>query len=110
MRARATIVGVLLLVVLLVAACGSNTPSAEKTMNAKFDKIDYSMASMETVNAGFGPQLQQATERYIALVRQYKSLLGSDEAKHRLVAKGDEVSDYCLACAATLYDAAKKYD
>lgn len=110
MRARATIVGVLLLVVLLVAACGSSQSAAQKEMNAKFDKIDYLIASMETLNAGFGTQLQQETERYIALVRRYKDQLGTDEAKHRLVQKGDEVSDYCLACAATLYDAAKKYD
>jgi outer membrane lipoprotein-sorting protein len=109
MRTRAAIIGVLL-VVLLVAACGSSSSSAEKEMNAKFDKIDYSMASMETMNSGFGTQLQQATARYIALVRRYSDMLGADEARHRLVEKGDQVSDYCLACAATLYDAAKKYD
>ena len=101
--------GVLLLVVLLVAACGSGKSAAEKKMDARFDKLDYSMVSMETMNTGFGTQLQQATARYIALVHQYVSLLGRKEARHRLVAKGDEVSDYCLACAATLYDAAKKY-
>ena len=110
MRARATIVGVLLLVVLLVAACGSNQSAAEKKMNARFDQIDYSMASMETMNAGFGTQLQQTTYRYVALVRRYSDLLGRKEARQRLTAKGDEISDYCLACAATLYDAAKKYE
>jgi len=110
MGARITTLSVLLLTVLLVAACGSNTSSAEKTMNAKFDKIDYLMASMETMNSGFGPQLSNATNQYIALVRRYSGVLGADEARHRLVEKGDQVSDYCLACAATLYDAAKKYE
>jgi len=110
MRARATIVVMLLLGVLLLAACGSSQPAGQKEMNAKFDKIDYLMASMETMNAGFGPELQNATNRYIALVRRYSDQLGTTEAKQRLVEKGDQVSDYCLACAATLYDAAKKYD
>jgi hypothetical protein len=110
MGARITTLGVLLLTVLLVAACGSNQSAAQKEMNAKFDKIDYLMASMETMNSGFGPELTNATDRYVALVRRYSDQLGADEAKHRLVEKGDQVSDYCLACAATLYDAAKKYD
>jgi len=110
MGARIATLGVLLLTVLLVAACGSNQSAAQKEMNTKFDKLDYLMASMETMNSGFGPQLSNATNQYIALVRRYSDRLGADEARHRLVEKGDQVSDYCLACAATLYDAAKKYD
>lgn len=99
----------LLLAVLLVAGCGSNRSGAQKQMDAKFDSIDYSMANLETLTAGYGPNLRQATQRYIVLVRQYADLLGPDEARHRLNAKGDEVGPYCLACAASLYDEAKRY-
>ena len=108
MRARAVSVAVLLLAV-VVAGCGSNRSAAQKKMDAKFDRIDYAMANLETLTAAYGPNLRQATQSYIRLVRQYVGLLGADEAKHRLNEKGDEVSSYCLACAATLYDEAKRY-
>jgi hypothetical protein len=100
---------VLLLAVVLVAGCGSSRSDAQKQMDLKFDRIDYSMANMETLTAGYGPNLRQATQRYIGLVRRYAGVLGADEARHRLNAKGDEVGPYCLACAATLYGEAKRY-
>jgi len=108
MRARAVTLVVLLLAV-VVAGCGSNRSAAQKRMDAKFDRIDYSMANLETLTAAYGPNLRQATQSYIRLVRQYADLLGADEAKKRLTDKGDEVSSYCLSCAATLYDEAKRY-
>ncbi|HET7807415.1 MAG TPA: hypothetical protein VFK71_02890 [Gaiellaceae bacterium] len=99
----------LLLAVLLVAGCGSNRSAAQKQMDARFDSIDYSMANLETLTAAYGPNLRQATQRYIGLVRQYAHLLGANEARKRLTEKGDEVGPYCLSCAASLYDEAKRY-
>ena len=109
MGIRALTVSVLIAVLLLVAACGDNRSADRRAMDEKFRAIDYEMGNMENVNSGYGPQLQRATHRYIVLVRKYADLLGSDEARRRLVEKGDEVSAYCLPCMASLTDEAKKY-
>jgi hypothetical protein len=109
MRIRAITVGVLILALVLLAACGDNRSADRRAMDEKFRAIDYEMGNMENLNSGYGPQLQRATQRYIVLVRKYADLLGSNEARRRLVEKGDEVSSYCLPCMATLTDEAKKY-
>jgi hypothetical protein len=101
--------GVLLLAVVLVVACGDNRSAARKAMEAKFDRIDYKMATLETPAAPYNRYLDQATQQYIALIREYADELGPDEVKQRLVTKGDEIGPYCLPCEATLYDEAKKY-
>jgi hypothetical protein len=98
----------LLLVAILLAGCG-NQSAPEESMNAKFDKLDYTMANWETAAAPYDTHLAKATQQYIALVREYADQLGPDEAKRRLVEKGDEVEPYCLPCKATLYDEARKY-
>ena len=99
----------LLAVVLLVGCGGGNGSSADKEMNAKFQKLDFEIATIESLNTAYGTQMEDATKRYIALVRQYKDQLGADEAARRLVEKGDEIGPYCLVCKSTLYDEAKKY-
>lgn len=101
-------VGVLLLAVVLVA-CGDNRSADRRRMDAKFQKIDYQMGNLETLTSPYGPYLEQATRHYIALVHRWADLLGPDEAKRRLIEKGDEVAPYCIPCMATLDDEAKKY-
>lgn len=78
-------------------------------MDAKFDAIDYKIATLETTTASYGPYLTRATQEYIALVRKYADLLGPEEAKRRLVETGDGVAAYCLPCGADLADEAKRY-
>jgi hypothetical protein len=109
MAARGTTLGVLLLAVVLVAACGDNRPTARKAIDAKFQSMDYKMATLETLAAPYGTHLERATQRYIALIRKYADQLGADEVKRRLVEKGYEVGPYCLPCQAMVDDEAKKY-
>jgi hypothetical protein len=93
---------------ILLAGCGQ--PSGpEEAMNAKFRELDYWMESLETIAAPYDTHLAKATQQYIALVREYADRLGPDEAKRRLVEKGEEVAPYCLPCKGTLYDEARKY-
>jgi predicted component of type VI protein secretion system len=100
--------GGLLLAAVLLAGCGDNG-AAKKEMNAKFRRLDYRVSAMETLNAGSTTNLETATQEHIALVHEYADELGADEARQRLVAKGDELGGYCLPCRATLYDEARKY-
>jgi hypothetical protein len=99
--------GVLLLMAILLAGCSQAGDT--KDMDAKFEKLDYQMAGMETLAAAYGDDLPKATQQYIALVREYKDQLGPAEAKRRLVEKGDELRPFCLPCTATLYDETRKY-
>jgi hypothetical protein len=92
---------------ILLAGCAQAGDT--KAMDAKFQKLDYQMAGMETLAASYDNHLQKATQQYIALVREYKDQLGTDEAKQRLMEKADEVRPYCLACTGMLYDATGKY-
>jgi hypothetical protein len=108
-QARRMTPGVLLLAAVLLVACGDNRSAAVKAMDAKFQRIDYKMATLETITAPYGPYLAQATQQYIVLVREYADQLGPDEVKRRLAEKGDEVAPYCLPCMATLDNEAKKY-
>jgi hypothetical protein len=108
MVARRMLVGVLLLAALLVGGCGDTGPT--KAMDAKFQKIDYEMASLETVNSAYNDrEFATETRKYIALVREYADQLGRAEARRRLLQKGDELSSYCLPCVATLESEATKY-
>ena len=97
----------LFLPVILLAGCGQENPS--DGMNSKFEKLDYQISARETIAAPSDPSIARLTREYAKLVRQYESELGPAEAKRRLTQEADEVAQYCLACAATLYDAAKKY-
>jgi outer membrane murein-binding lipoprotein Lpp len=102
------IVGPLLLATLLVAGCGDT--GATKAMDAKFQKLDYEMANLETVNSAYNDrEFARETQKYIALVREYADQLGRAEARRRLKEKGDELSGYCLPCVATLETEALKY-
>ncbi len=109
MAARGMTLGVLLLAVALVVACGDNRSADRKAMDAKFQRMDYKMVSLETGAAPYNNYLEQATQQYIALIREYADQLGPDEVKRRLVSKGDELGPYCLPCEATLVDEAKRY-
>ena len=99
----------ILLFVLVLAACGDNESADRNKMEHKFEQIDFQMGSMENLNSAFGPELKNATQRYIELVRRYADLLGPSEARRRLLQKRDEVSDYCLPCSATLDFEASRY-
>jgi hypothetical protein len=98
----------LLLLAILLAGCGQS--NNQKAMNHKFEKLDYELATLETVTSSFNYHyFARLTRRYIALVHEYQGQLGRDEARRRLIAKGDELDTYCLPCTGTLYDAARKY-
>jgi hypothetical protein len=101
-------VAFLFLAALLVAGCGNNVSNTK--MENKFQKLDYEMASLETVNSAYDvPAFLRATHKYIVLVRQYAPQLGHAEARRRLREKGDELSSFCLPCVASLDSEALKY-
>jgi hypothetical protein len=102
------IIGILLLAVVL-AGCGDNGSAARDKMEVKFQRIDYEMGNIENLNSAYGQELTKATQRYIALVREYADVLGPDEVKRRLAQKADEVAPYCLPCSATLADEANRH-
>jgi hypothetical protein len=100
-----------LLVAILLAGCG-NQSASENRMDAKFDQLDYTMVTRYETSAAWYNGYRyfaKVVQKYIALVREYADQLGPDEAKRRLVEKGDEVGPYCPPCAGTLYDEARKY-
>jgi uncharacterized lipoprotein YehR (DUF1307 family) len=107
MRAVAVTVCVLLFA-LVLAACGDKS-SDRNAMEVKFQRIDYEMGNMENLNSAYGSELTKATQRYIALIREYADQLGPAEVKRRLVQKRDEVAPYCLPCSATLDFEASRY-
>ena len=96
-----------LFVAVLLTGCGSQS---KKSMNAKFDALDYKMATeYETAATPYNSYLEKAVQRYIALVREYADQLGPDKARRRLRDKGDEVAPFCPPCAMSLYDEARRY-
>jgi uncharacterized lipoprotein YehR (DUF1307 family) len=107
MKAVAVTVCVLLFA-LVLAACGDKS-SDRNAMEVKFQRIDYEMGNMENLNSAYGSELTKATQRYIALIREYADQLGPAEVKRRLVQKRDEVAPYCLPCSATLDFEASRY-
>jgi hypothetical protein len=106
MGARGKTAGVLLLGAVLLAGCGTSTSS--KAMNAKFDKVDYEMASIEEGKTT-GEHLERLTRQYIRLIRQYADELGTAEVKKRLADKAFELGPYCLPCVTMLDREAEKY-
>jgi hypothetical protein len=99
-----------LLAALVVAGCGNSRPGAKTTMEHKFQKLDFEMTNLETVNSAYNDrQFAAETRKYIALVRQYADQLGRAEARRRLMQTSDELSPYCLPCSATLASEATKY-
>jgi outer membrane lipoprotein-sorting protein len=108
-RTRRLTVVVLPLAALVFAACGGNQ-SARSAMEAKFRSIDYKMANLETTSVAYNQTyITKATQQYVALVHHYADLLGPNEARRRLVAKGNEIEPYCPPCDATLVSAAARY-
>lgn len=101
------VAGLLFLAVLL-AGCGSKEAN-QQGMNARFERLDYQIVARETIAAPSDPSIARLTHQYAALVDEFAPDLGPKEAKRRLREKGDELGQYCLPCAAVLYDAAKKY-
>ena len=109
MRMRKSVV-VLLLAVPLLAACG-NDSADRKAMETKFEQLDFKLTTYEQATSSTYnlPHFTRATKQYIALVRQYKDVLGPKEAKRRLTEERDGIAPYCLPCAGTLDDELKKY-
>ena len=109
MRMRKSVV-VLLLAVPLLAACGHNSTD-RKAMETKFEQLDFKLTTYEQATSSTYnlPHFTRLTNQYIALVRQYKDVLGSKEAKRRLAEERDGIAPYCLPCAGTLDDELKKY-
>ncbi len=99
----------LVLVAILLAGCGKQS-TPENALDAKLQKIDYTMATYETVNSSYSHSyFEKATRHYIAVIREYADRVEPAEIKRRLVDRGDEIGSYCLPCAGMLYDEAKKY-
>lgn len=79
-------------------------------MKSRFQKLDYSISTLETVTAPYNERnFARLTRRYIALVHEYADLLGADRARQRLADKALELEPYCLPCTGTLNDEARKY-
>ena len=98
--------GVLLLGAVLLAGCG--TAASTNAMDAKFDKVDYEMASIEEGETT-GEHLERLTRQYVALIREYADELGDDEVKKRLEDKAFELGPYCLPCVTIVDLEAQKY-
>jgi outer membrane murein-binding lipoprotein Lpp len=110
MWTRITVVGALLLAALLLAGC-DNRSADRKTMDTKFEQLDYQISNLELSTAATynQPHFAAATGRYIRLVRHYADLLGPKEARKRLTEAADGISSYCLPCAGQLADEASRY-
>jgi len=110
MRSAKVVVVVLFLAVPLLAGCGAKTEDRH-AMETKFEQLDFKLTTYEqATSATYNlPHFTRATKQYIALVRQYKDVLGSKEAKRRLLEERDGIAAYCLPCAGSLDDEARKY-
>jgi hypothetical protein len=110
MAARGITLGVLLLALLFLVACGDTRSAARRALDTKFELMDYKMASLETQSVAYNnTHLLRATQQYVALVRKYADQLGRGEARRRLIDQGNEVGPYCLPCKATLESEATRY-
>ena len=79
-------------------------------MNARFDALEAKIATQyETAATPYNNYLEKAARQYVALVREYADQLGHKEAKRRLMEMGNQIADFCTACAGDLYDAAQAY-
>jgi hypothetical protein len=110
MRSAKLVVVVLLLAVPLLAGCGSTSGDRE-AMETKFEQLDFKLTTYEQATSSTYnlPHFTRVTNQYIALVRHYKDLLGAKEAKRRLMEERDGIAPYCLPCAGSLDDEARKY-
>lgn len=63
----------------------------------------------ETAATPYNNYLDKATRQYIALVHRYADQIGHKEARQRLTEMGNQIADFCTACAGDLYDAARAY-
>jgi ABC-type glycerol-3-phosphate transport system substrate-binding protein len=105
--------GVLVLVLgLVLAGCGGGGQSsaAKQRMNDRFDALETKITTQyETAATPYNNYLEKAARQYVALVHEYRNQLGPKEAKQRLMAMGNQIADFCTACAGDLYDAAAGY-
>jgi hypothetical protein len=98
-----------LVLALVLAGCGQSSAS-EQRMNARFDALELKITTQyESAATPYNNYLEKAARQYIALVHEYRHQLGPKEARHRLVAEGNQIADFCTACAGDLYDAAAGY-
>jgi hypothetical protein len=94
--------GVLLLAALLLSGCGQS--NSQKAMNAKFQKVDYKMSTLEVGVVPSPNLLARLTRKYISLTHEYADALGPDEVRRRLVEKETELQAYCLPCSGLVTD------
>ena len=93
---------------ILLTGCGQS--SNQQRADAKLDAFEAKISTQyETAATPYNNYLQKATQQYIALVRRYADQIGPKEARRRLMAEGDEVSNFCPPCAGDLRDEARKY-
>ena len=110
MRSAKLVLVVLLLAVPLLAGCGSKSGDRD-AMETKFEQLDFKLTTYEQATSSTYnlPHFTRVTNQYIALVRHYKDLLGAKEAKRRLMEERDGIAPYCLPCAGSFDDEARKY-
>lgn len=100
----------LLLAVIFLAGCGGDEPTAaERSMQLKFDQLDYEMGNIEISAPPYQDNLERLTTKYIALIREYDELLGTEEVRKRLEDKALELDDYCLPCSGAIDAERAKY-
>ena len=100
---------VLLLAAVLLGGCGDNGSDDRKAIDAKFDKVDYAMSSIEINAPPYEENLEKVTQQYIALIRKYADDLGEDEVRRRLADKVSELEPYCVPCSGMVSDELAKH-
>jgi hypothetical protein len=101
--------GVLLLAAVLLGGCGDNGSADRKAIDAKFDKVDYAMSSVEISAPPYQENLTKLTQQYLALVREYGDELGDAEVKRRLTDKVSELEPFCVPCSGLVSDELAKH-
>jgi ABC-type glycerol-3-phosphate transport system substrate-binding protein len=102
--------GALALVLVLAGCGGGGQSSASQRANDRLDALEVKIATQyESAATPYNNYLEQASRQYVALVHKYAHELGPKEARQRLMAMGNQIADFCTACAGDLYDAAAGY-
>jgi hypothetical protein len=108
------LLSVLAFAAICLSGCGGQKQQSETDrafMNVEFSLADLAVAQQVARSARDGSgQLEQPTQRYIALTRKYDDELGDEEIRRRLADKATEVQDWCPSCAAALERERETYD